>query len=101
MTCYGCIKPCPDSFDNYGCEDKVLKSNEGTLDKDKSEELFNEIHYIASLVQRLGGCVQNPDFVNEENARENLRYFLKDYDKAIDKLVEFKTNILLLHEEII
>jgi len=102
MNCYGCVKPCPDAFDNYGCENKVLKElNVKTLNREKSEELFNEIRRIEYLVSKLGGCVQNPDFVNEENAKENLRYFLNDYDRVIDKLVNFKINILYLHDEII
>jgi len=48
-----------------------------TLNPQKSEELWNEIKNIEYLVSKLGGCVQNPDFVNEENAKENLRYFFK------------------------
>jgi len=72
-----------------------------TLNPQESERLWNEIKDIEYLVSRLGGCVQNPDFVNEENTRENLRYFLNDYDRVIDKLVKLKTNMILLHDEII
>jgi len=72
-----------------------------TLNSQKSEKLWNEIKNIEFLVSKLGGCVQNPDFVNEENAKENLRYFLNDYDRVIDKLVQLKINILYLHDEII
>jgi len=38
-----------------------------TLNPQKSEELWNEIKNIEYLVSKLSGCVQNPDFVNEEN----------------------------------
>ena len=102
MTCYGCIKPCPDAFDNYGCEDKVLKVlNKKTLDREKSEQLFNEIKIIEYLVSKLGGCVQNPDFVNEEIAQENYNMFCNDYYKVIDKLVKLKTDMILMHDELI
>jgi len=72
-----------------------------TLNTQKSEELWNEIKSIEYLVSKLGGCVQNPDFVNEENARENYNYFINDYYKIMDKLVELKNNILILHDELI
>ena len=102
MTCYGCIKPCPDAFDNYGCEDKVLKVlNKKTLDREKSEQLFNEIKIIEYLVSKLGGCVQNPDFVNEEIAQENYNMFCNDYAKLIDRLENLKENIFLIHDELI
>jgi len=72
-----------------------------TLNPQKSEELFNEIKSIEYLVSKLGGCVQNPDFVNEENAVENYRFFLNDYTKLIDRLRILRENIAILHEDII
>lgn len=72
-----------------------------TLDRNKSEELWNEVKSIEFLVSKLGGCVQNPDFVNEENAVENYRFFLNDYTKVIDRLRYLRENIAILHEDII
>ena len=72
-----------------------------TLNSQKSEELWNEIKNIEYLVSKLGGCVQNPDFVNEENAQENYEYFYNDYKKVIEKLNMFRQNIFLLHDELI
>ena len=71
-----------------------------TLNPQKSEELFNEIKNIEYLVSNLGGCVQNPDFVNKENAIENYEMFYNDYRKVTTRLVKLKEDIFLLHEEI-
>jgi len=72
-----------------------------TLDRGKSEELWNEIKNIEFLVSRLGGCVQNPDFVNEEIAQENYDMFYNDYQKVTGRLLKLKEDIFLLHKEII
>ena len=72
-----------------------------TLNLQKSEELWNEIKNIEYLVSKLGGCVQNPDFVDEENAQENYEMFYNDYRKVTSKLVKLREDIFLLHEEII
>jgi len=72
-----------------------------TLNPQKSEELWNEIKNIEYLVSKLGGCVQNPDFVNEETAVENYRFFLNDYTKIIDRLRNLRINVAILHEDII
>jgi len=102
MTCYGCIKPCPDAFDNYGCENKVLKVlDRKTLNRDKSEELFNEIKSIEYLVSKLGGCVQNPDFVDKSNVRDNYEMFYLDYIKLIGRLENLKENIFELHDNLV
>ena len=71
-----------------------------TLNLQKSEELWNEIKNIEYLVSKLGGCVQNPDFVNEDIAQENYRYFYNDYVKVLDRLQLLNKNILLLHQNI-
>lgn len=71
-----------------------------TLNRTKSEELFNEIKDIKFLVGQLGSCVQNPDFVNEENVEENYRYFDDDYKKVIKRLEKLRENMLLLHKRI-
>jgi len=72
-----------------------------TLNPQKSEELWNEIKNIEYLVSKLGGCVQNPDFVNEENAIENFNKFDDDYDKVIDKLEKVREEVFDLYSEII
>jgi len=72
-----------------------------TLNPQKSEELFNEIKNIEYLVSNLGGCVQNPDFVNEENAIENFNNFDDDYDKVINKLEKVRKELFDLYSEII
>jgi len=72
-----------------------------TLNPQKSEELWNEIKNIEYLVSKLGGCVQNPDFVNEEIAQENYEMFYNDYRKVTSKLVKLREDIFLLHDEII
>jgi hypothetical protein len=102
MNCYGCVTPCCDSFDNYGCESKVLKAqNEETLDRDKSEELWNEIKYIEYLISKLGGCVQNPDFVDKSNVRDNYEIFINSYTKIIDRLEKLKENIFEIHDNLV
>jgi len=45
-----------------------------TLNPQKSEELWNEIKNIEYLVSKLGGCVQNPDFVDAENIVRTKQY---------------------------
>ena len=72
-----------------------------TLNPQKSEELWKEIKSIEYLVSKLGGWVQNPDFVNEDNAIENYRFFLNDYTKIIDRLRNLRENIAILYENII
>lgn len=72
-----------------------------TLNREKSEELWNEVKSIEFLVSKLGGCVQNPDFVNEEIAQENYEMFYNDYRNVTNKLAKLKEDIFLLHEEII
>ena len=72
-----------------------------TLNLQKSEELWNEIKNIEYLVSKLSGCVQNPDFVNEEIAQENYEMFIDDYRKVTSKLVKLREDIFLLHNEII
>lgn len=72
-----------------------------TLDRVKSEELFNEIKNIEFLVRNLGGCVQNPDFVNKSNVRENYEMFINDYIKLIGRLENLKEDIFNIHDELV
>jgi len=72
-----------------------------TLNPQKSEELWNEIKNIEYLISKLGGCVQNPDFVNEKNAIENFNNFDDDYDKVINKLEKVREELFDLYSEII
>jgi len=71
-----------------------------TLNPQKSEELWNEIKNIEYLVSKLGGCVQNPDFVNEENVGENFIYFDNDYKKVVKRLDALRENMILLHKRV-
>lgn len=72
-----------------------------TLNREKSEELFYEIKNIEFLVQHLAGCVQNPDFVNKSNVRENYKMFINSYTKLINRLEELKENIFEIHDNLI
>lgn len=72
-----------------------------TLDSQESEKLFYEIKNIEFLVKHLGGYVQNPDFVNKSNVRENYEMFINDYIKLIDRLEELKENMFEIHDELI
>jgi len=51
MTCYGCIKPCPDAFDNYGCKigDKVIIKSDL-----KSGEDYNNVDFVEEMTKYLG-----------------------------------------------
>lgn len=72
-----------------------------TLDFIKSENLFYKIKSLGDKVSMLSGVVQNPDFVNEENAQENYDWFYCDYKRCISELREIKDNVFELHNEII
>ena len=72
-----------------------------TLDRNKSEELWNEVKSIEFLVSKLGGCVQNPDFVNKSNVRDNYEMFINDYTRLIGRLEELKENIFNIHDDLV
>lgn len=42
-----------------------------TLNREKSEKLFNRIYKVGNMITRLSGVVQNSDSVDESNAYEN------------------------------
>jgi prefoldin subunit 5 len=48
----------------------------------------------------LAGVVQNPDYVDENNCKENLEQFNKEYDYIIEKLSEIRQEVENLHNEI-
>ena len=68
-----------------------------TLNPQKSEELWKEIKNIEYIVSKLGGCVQNPDFVNEDNATENYISFYTNYKEISVRLDELEQNMFKLH----
>jgi len=72
-----------------------------TLNPKKSEELWNEVKNIEFLASKLGGCVQNPDFVDKTNVRDNYEMFINNYTKLIGRLEELKENIFEIHDELI
>lgn len=72
-----------------------------TMNRDKSEELFNEIRRIEMSVMHLGGYVQNPDFVNENNAERIYQEFAGNYHEIISRLEELRVKMLDLHKDII
>jgi hypothetical protein len=72
-----------------------------TMNREKAENLFYEIKNIQFSIQNLAGCVQNPDFINEENAQKNYDIFYNDYKNIIKKLDKIKDDVYKLHNEII
>lgn len=71
-----------------------------TLNRVKAEKIFNEFKRIGEEVKLLAGVVQNPDFVNEENAAENYTEFDKQYHSVVKQLNDLDVDIYLLHREI-
>ena len=49
------------------------------LDRKKSEELFYRFKTLGDEITLLRGVVQNPDFINEDNASETLKVFLEEH----------------------
>lgn len=72
-----------------------------TLNRNKSQELFYKIKQLGNTISNLSGVVQNPDFVNEENAQENYELFYNNYKNCIRKLEELREEIFELHNEIV
>lgn len=72
-----------------------------TLNRQKSEELFNEFKELGSSVSFLSAVVQNPDYVNEENAQENYQMFYNSYRLILDKFIDLRERVFQLHNEII
>jgi len=72
-----------------------------TISRTISEELFNEIRRIELSVMHLGGYIQNPDCVNESNARINFINFDTDYKLIINRLEVLRENVFNLHDDII
>lgn len=72
-----------------------------TLNRQKSEKLFYKIKELGSGVSFLSAVVQNPDFVNEENAQENYEAFYNSYKRILDKLKDIREEVFQLHEEVL
>lgn len=71
-----------------------------TLDRNKSEELFNRIGSASIMLNHLKATVQNPDFVNEENVYENYCFFRENYLHLVAELSKINGSIATLHREI-
>lgn len=72
-----------------------------SLDRKKSRDLFERFNVIAEKVRLLGGVVQNPDFVNQENAEENIRIFMEQFKVCEKELCNVAKEVLDIHEEIV
>lgn len=71
-----------------------------TLNREKSEKLFNRIHKVGNMITRLSGVVQNSDSVDESNAYENYLIFREEYSRCISELSKINEAVAALHEEI-
>lgn len=71
------------------------------LDKIKSEKLFYRIQTLSNNIYMLTGAVQNPDFVNEENAQEGYEIFYNDCKNNMRELRQIKEEVCELYSEII
>lgn len=71
-----------------------------TLDRNKSEELFNRINRASLMCEHLKATVQNPDFVNKENAYENYCFFRENYHRLVAELSKINGSVAALHKEI-
>jgi len=49
----------------------------------------------------LTGAVQNPDFVNEDNAQEGYEIFYNDYKNCMRELRQIREDVCELYSEII
>ncbi|HEY8805247.1 MAG TPA: hypothetical protein VIM42_09135 [Clostridium sp.] len=72
-----------------------------TLNPEKSKDLFYRIRELGEIVSMLGWAVQNPDFINEENAKENYDFFCTDYKTCSRSLDEISGEIHNLYKEIL
>lgn len=68
-----------------------------TLNSNKSEEIFYRIKQLASRLDCLSGVVQNPDFVNEDNAQENYLNFYNEYKSIKKTLDDIRDSVYELH----
>jgi hypothetical protein len=72
-----------------------------TLDREKSEKLFDKIQRLELYVSSLKGSIQNPDFVNKECAEENYKIFDGQYNMCLRILEEVKTEMFSLHKDLL
>jgi uncharacterized protein (DUF2235 family) len=72
-----------------------------TLNKEKSEEIFNKFQRISDAASILSGVVSNPDAINKDNAKENYELFLDDYIATINDLMQLKLEVEELYYEVI
>ena len=71
-----------------------------TLNREVSEELFNRIVNLKYVLQHMAGAVQNPDFVNEDNAKENYDFYKESYYNLMAELSKINGKMQLIHQEI-
>ena len=71
-----------------------------TLDPKKSEELFYELRKLELMVMHLGGYVQNPDYVIENNAKENYDKFSLHCDNVINQLENIRDDVFNMHDSV-
>lgn len=72
-----------------------------TLDREKSEALFNEFKELGIRVSQLGSVVQNPDFVSSNNAEECFKGCFEAYDKCIKDLIKLYKKTFELYVEVL
>jgi len=72
-----------------------------TMNREKSEKLFNEIKSIEFAINHLGAYVQNPDFVNKENAYQDYNSFDNEFVRVIKRLQDLRTELCKLYAEIL
>jgi hypothetical protein len=68
-----------------------------TLNREKSKELFYRIKSLGEVISMLSYAVQNPDFVNEENAKENLNIFETDCNTCISSFNQLREEVKQLY----
>jgi len=72
-----------------------------TLNRQKSEELFDEIRSIEFSVNHLGAYVQNPDFVNKDNAFQDYDSFDDEFSRVIKRLQDVRTELFKLYVDVL
>ncbi len=72
-----------------------------TLDREKSERLFYEFKSLGNTISDLGCIVQNPDFINAENAEECFKDFYSVYENCSNKLDELYKAVFLLYDDLL
>lgn len=72
-----------------------------TLNYNKSRDLFNKLIDLRCDIQNLAATVQNPDFVNEDNAQEVYTDYYNISKDLKRKLADISDEILDLFRPLI